>query len=141
MRHIQKAPAAPKGTNTLSRLIIPLACLIASGCSTIQSKNPADWVGYTDSGEASYYANMHQMKKTASGELYKHELKTAAHRTIPFGAKVKVTNVANGKSVVVKVNDRGPFVRGRIIDLSKSAFSSIGNTAAGLLDVEIEVVK
>ena len=128
-------------TTTLLRLIIGLACLTTVGCSTIQSKNPADWIGYTDSGEASYYANKHQMKKTASGELYKHELKTAAHRTIPFGTRVKVTNVANGKSIIVKVNDRGPFVRGRIIDLSKSAFSSIGNTSAGLLDVEIEVVR
>ncbi|HVK98983.1 MAG TPA: septal ring lytic transglycosylase RlpA family protein [Dongiaceae bacterium] len=126
---------------TLKNLIIFLATFAILGCSTIQSKNPADWVGYTESGEASFYANKHQSRKTANGEKYSHDLKTAAHKTIPFGAKVKVTNVDNGKSVVVRINDRGPFVRGRIIDLSKSAFSSIGNTAQGLIDVEIEVVK
>lgn len=114
--------------------------LVLAGCSTLRSNNPADWVGYSDSGTASYYADKHQLRKTASGELYRHELKTAAHRTLPFGAKVNVTNLANGRSVVVKINDRGPFVRGRIIDLSKSAFSSIGNPAAGLLEVRIEVI-
>lgn len=125
----------------LQRLTIGLASMVILGCSSIQSKNPEDWIGYRDSGEASFYANMHQGKKTANGELYKHELKTAAHKTMPFGSKVKVTNVDNGKSVVVRINDRGPFVRGRIIDLSKSAFSSIGHTSQGLIDVEIEVIK
>lgn len=132
-------PALPRLTN-FSRLAILLAFFMLAGCSTLRSNHPADWVGYTESGEASYYANRHQMQKTASGERYRHELKTAAHRTIPFGARVRVTNVDNGKSVLVKINDRGPFVRGRIIDLSRSAFATIGNPAAGLLDVEIEVV-
>lgn len=124
----------------LSILTLCLAYLIAAGCSTLDSRNPADWVGHTDKGQASFYADKFQMRKTASGEPYRHDLKTAAHRSMPFGSKVKVTNLANGRSVVVRVNDRGPFVRGRIIDLSKSAFSSIGNTAAGLLNVKIEVV-
>lgn len=127
--------------HALQRLIILLASMAILGCSSIQSKNPEDWIGYRDTGEASFYANKHQGKKTANGELYKHELKTAAHKTMPFGSKVKVTNVNNGKSVVVRINDRGPFVRGRIIDLSKSAFSSIGNISLGLIDVEIEVIK
>jgi rare lipoprotein A len=74
-------------------------------------------------------------------ELYNHNLKTAAHRKIPFGSKIKVTNVNNGNSVVVVVNDRGPFVNGRIIDLSKSAFSSIGNTSLGLISVQVEVIE
>lgn len=124
----------------LHRLIIVLAAVTIFGCSSFQPKNAGDWMGYTESGEASYYANKHQLRKTASGELYKHELKTAAHKVLPFGSKVKVTNIENGKSVVVKVNDRGPFVRGRIIDLSKSAFGSIGNTSQGVLDVRIEVI-
>ena len=127
--------------HALQRLTILLASMAILGCSSLQSKNPEDWIGYTDTGEASFYANKHQNRKTANGELYKHELKTAAHKTMPFGSRVKVTNVDNGKSVVVRVNDRGPFVRGRIIDLSKSAFSSIGNTAQGLIDVRIEVIK
>ncbi|MNY57054.1 RlpA-like protein precursor [compost metagenome] len=60
--------------------------------------------------------------------------------TLPFGSMVRVTNVANGKSVVVKVNDRGNFPRGRVIDLSKAAFSSIGNTRSGLIKVKLEVM-
>ncbi|MDI1302575.1 MAG: septal ring lytic transglycosylase RlpA family protein [bacterium] len=99
------------------------------------------WVGFTEKGQASYYGAKHQGKKTASGEPFKQELKTAAHKTIPFGAMVKVTNVENDKSVVVRVNDRGPFVSGRIIDLSSSAFNAIGSTAKGMLKVEIEVIK
>ncbi|WP_414730227.1 septal ring lytic transglycosylase RlpA family protein, partial [Zhongshania aliphaticivorans] len=71
---------------------------------------------------------------------YKHELNTAAHRTLPFGSNVKVTNISNSKSVVVRINDRGPFVKGRIVDLSKSAFDAIGNTYSGLIEVEIEVI-
>jgi len=97
-------------------------------------------MGYTETGKASYYADKHLYKKTANGERYDHKLQTAAHRKIPFGTRIKVTNLDNGKSTVVTVNDRGPYVEGRIVDLSKSAFSSIGDTAVGLLDVEIEVV-
>ncbi|MDT3334291.1 septal ring lytic transglycosylase RlpA family protein [Shewanella sp. SP1S1-7] len=112
-----------------------------AGCSSMQTGENGNWVGFTESGKASFYGDKHQNKQTASGELYKHKLKTAAHKKLPFGSSVKVTNVDNGKSVIVKINDRGPFVRGRIIDLSKSAFSSIGNTSSGLIDVKIEVIK
>jgi len=90
---------------------------------------------------ASYYADKHVGKKTANGEIYRHDQLTAAHRKLPFGTMVKVTNRDNGESVVVRINDRGPFVRGRIIDLTKSAFSRIGSLASGLLDVTIEVVQ
>ena len=128
-------------THATQRLLLVLLSMVVVGCSSLQPRSPEEWIGYTDTGEASYYANKHQQRKTASGELYRHELKTAAHKELPFGSKVKVTNVNNGKSVVVRVNDRGPFVRGRIIDLSKSAFSSIGNTAAGIIDVKIEVIR
>ena len=128
-------------TSALKGLILLFTSMTIWGCSSLQSNNPEDWIGYTESGEASFYANKHQGKKTASGEPYKHDLKTAAHKTMPFGSKVKVTNVDNGKSVVVRVNDRGPFVRGRIIDLSRSAFSAIGNTSSGLIDVKIEVIR
>ena len=122
----------------LSLTLMLLATLALSGCSSTHS---GYWQGFTESGQASFYGDKHQNKKTASGERYNHKLKTAAHKEIPFGSVVKVTNIKNGKTVVVKVNDRGPFVRGRIIDLSKSAFSSIGNTSAGLLDVKIEVIQ
>ena len=66
---------------------------------------------------------------------------TAAHRTLPFGTKVKVTNVNNGKSVIVTINDRGPFIKGRIIDMSKSSFAKIADLSEGVVDVEIEVVE
>ena len=100
----------------------------------------SDASGFEQSGEASYYADKYQGRQTANGELFDQKAMTAAHKRLPFGVKVKVTNVENGKSVVVRINDRGPFVSGRIIDLSKSAFQRIGNTNLGLLDVEIEVL-
>lgn len=115
-----------------------LACVV-TGCSTVQSSRDG-WSGFSETGKATYYADKYQNKKTASGEPYQRELKTAAHKQLPFGTNLKVTNLNNGKSVVVRVNDRGPFIKGRIVDLSKSAFSSIGNTSVGVLDVEIEVL-
>lgn len=112
-----------------------------AGCSAVQPGAGGNWIGYTETGQASYYADKHQNRRTASGDLYKHELKTAAHRELPFGLNVKVTNVHNGKSVIVEINDRGPFVKGRIIDLSKSAFSSIDSISSGVISVKIEVVR
>lgn len=118
-----------------------LVASCASRPSATASPAAKGWVGFTEKGLASYYGSKHQGKKTASGEPFKQEFKTAAHKTIPFGAMVKVTNLENDKSVVVRVNDRGPFVRGRIIDLSSAAFSAIGSTTKGVLKVEIEVIK
>jgi rare lipoprotein A len=125
----------------LKRLSIVVFLLALYGCSSIPSGGRDNWIGHTESGEASFYADQFQNQKTASGERYNHSLKTAAHNKIPFGSSVKVTNKNNGKSVVVKVNDRGPFVKGRVIDLSKSAFSSIGNPSSGVINVSIEVVQ
>ncbi len=89
-------------------------------------------------GVASYYADFHQGKKTANGEIYQHEKLTAAHRSLPFGTEVTVTNLSNGKSVTVRINDRGPFVKGRLIDLSKKAAKEIGLIKAGIAKVKIE---
>lgn len=125
----------------LKGLTIAFASMAMLGCNNLQPRSADNWIGYTETGKASYYANRHQFKKTASGELYNHNLKTAAHKKLPLGSKVKVTNVTNGNSVVVKINDRGPYARGRIIDLSKSAFSVIGNTSSGLISVRIEVIE
>ncbi len=94
-----------------------------------------------EKGKASYYANKFEGRKTASGEIYKATLKTAAHKTLPFGTMVKVTNLKNKKSVVVRINDRGPFSKIRIIDLSKSAMAEIDGIRDGVIDVEIEVLK
>ena len=125
----------------MKRLSIVVFLLTLYGCSSIPSGGRDNWIGHTESGEASFYDDKFQNRKTASGERYNHSSKTAAHNKIPFGSSVKVTNKNNGKSVVVKVNDRGPFVKGRVIDLSKSAFSSIGNPSSGVINVSIEVVQ
>ncbi|MFW5500947.1 MULTISPECIES: septal ring lytic transglycosylase RlpA family protein [unclassified Maridesulfovibrio] len=119
--------------------ILVVLSLICFGCASapVQAKKSSS---YTQSGKASYYADKFQGRSTASGELYDKKAMTGAHRKLPFGTRVRVTNVANGKSVIVRINDRGPFTKGRIIDLSRAAFSSIGNTAAGILSVTVVVL-
>ena len=92
----------------------------------------------TETGKASFYADKFEGRKTASGEVFKQNKLTAAHRTLPFGTKVKVINPANGRSVNVIINDRGPFVAGRMIDLSKKAANKIGITDAGVASVKIK---
>lgn len=89
-------------------------------------------------GLASWYGGKFQGRRTASGELFNTLQYTAAHRTLPFGTLVLVTNLINGKSVTVRVNDRGPFVHGRIIDLSMAAATAIGLTGEGVAPVRIE---
>ena len=91
-------------------------------------------------GEASYYGLRFSGKPTASGEPFDPALLTAAHRTLPFGSKVKVTNMRNGKSVIVRINDRGPFHEGRIIDLSKEAAKRIGLLRSGRGQVELDLL-
>lgn len=92
-------------------------------------------------GVVSWYGGKFHGRKTASGEKYdKHEL-TAAHKSLPFGTKVKVTNIRNGKSVVVEINDRGPYAKSRVLDLSQAAFSEIGHTNTGVMKVEYEIIK
>lgn len=92
------------------------------------------------SGKASYYADKFEGRTTANGEKYRHFKLTAAHRTLPFGTEVKVTNIKNGKSVIVRINDRGPFVEGRIIDLSKSAAERLDFINEGIASVITEIV-
>src|SRR5262245_26290667 len=89
-------------------------------------------------GRASWYGPQHQGKRTASGEIFDRALFTAAHPTLPFGTKVKVTNLANGKSVEVKINDRGPFTKNRIIDLSQAAAKALEMTQTGTATVRLE---
>ena len=136
---------ADKNRNKLMRISTGFLCLLifftVLGCSSVPTERDSKWIGYTQSGKASYYAMKFQSKKTASGELYDRAEKTAAHKKLPFGTKVKVTNTKNSKSVIVKINDRGPFVKGRIVDLSSSAFSSIANLDAGVIEVKIKVIK
>lgn len=91
---------------------------------------------------ASYYADKFNGRRTASGERFDNQKYTAAHRTLPFGTKVRVTNEANGKSTIVKINDRGPFTKGRHIDLTKRAFRDIArHHGYGSMKVTIELVE
>jgi rare lipoprotein A len=91
-------------------------------------------------GMASWYGPGFNGRQSASGEIFNQNALTAAHRTLPFGTKVKVTNVHNGRSVVVRINDRGPFSRGRVIDLSKAAAGAIGLVRSGVAPVRLEVL-
>src|SRR3954471_22517290 len=91
----------------------------------------------TEMGRASYYADKFQGRRTANGEIFRQRKRTAAHRTLPFGTKVTVKNLSNGRKVKVRINDRGPFVKGRMIDLSKKAARRIGMVDAGVANVEI----
>lgn len=92
------------------------------------------------SGEASWYAQKFQGRETANGERFNTGAFTAAHRTLPLGSYVRVRSVATGKSVVVRINDRGPYVKGRIIDLSYAAAKALGLTDARSMQVQIERV-
>ena len=93
-----------------------------------------------EEGAASYYADSLQGNSTASGEPYNKSEMTAAHRTLAFGTMVRVTNLDNGKSVVVRINDRGPHIKSRIIDLSGAAAEKLGMLDAGEANVRIEIV-
>lgn len=92
-------------------------------------------------GGASYYADKFKGRRTASGEKFRQHKLTAAHKSLPFGTKVKVKNLSNGHTVKVRVNDRGPFVPGRIIDLSKKAARRLGIIQSGTANVEITYKK
>jgi len=96
---------------------------------------------FSQTGKASFYADSFEGKATASGEKYYHEKLTAAHKTLPLGTIVKVTNLANEQTVAVRINDRGPQKAGRIIDLSRSAARRIGMLSEGVARVTIEVIR
>ncbi|WP_456479637.1 septal ring lytic transglycosylase RlpA family protein [Nautilia sp.] len=97
-------------------------------------------LGWTQRGIASWYGPNFHGKYTSNGEIYNMYAYTAAHKTLPMNTKVKVTNLKNGKSVIVRINDRGPFVRGRIIDLSYAAGKKIGLDKTGTAPVKITVI-
>ena len=117
--------------NVPSKLSMPihLPKKIAIGPMVITFNGTASWYGYDGSGN-----------ETAAGERYNPEGMTAAHRSLPLGTKVRVTNTHNGRSVVVRINDRGPYIRGRIIDLSAAAARILGMMSSGVAQVRIEVL-
>ena len=95
---------------------------------------------YIQYGNASWYGRKFHGKKTASGERFNKQSFTGAHKQLPFGTIIRVTNLRNGKDVYVRINDRGPFVRGRIVDISRAAAEAIGFRKRGVAKVRVEVV-
>jgi rare lipoprotein A len=106
----------------------------------VQPEAPVLAVRSTSSGLASWYGPGFHGRRSASGEVFNQNAMTAAHRTLPFGTQVRVTNLSNGAQVTVRINDRGPFSGGRVIDLSAGAASAIGLTNAGVGQVQLEVL-
>ena len=130
-----------KRLRSLSRAItcylLLILMLLAAGCAT--SPRHDKRVTQT-TGIASWYGRKFHGKTTASGEKYNMNKMTAAHRTLPFGTRVKVTHLGNKRTVTVRINDRGPFIDGRIIDLSYKAASKLAMIDEGIAKVHIEVL-
>lgn len=129
-----------------TRLLVPLLLILLSGCAERPSPTPTEAPparqeqSFSQSGKASFYARMHHGKRTANGEVHDQNALVAAHRSLPFGTKVRVTNLGNDKKVVVRINDRGPFRRGRIIDVSRAAAAQLNMLDAGVVRVRIEAI-
>jgi rare lipoprotein A len=122
------------------RLVAALCVLLAlAGCRS--GGRGAVRLGWTERGQASWYGNPFHGQRTASGERYDMYLMTAAHRELPIGTVVEVRNLANDRRVQVRINDRGPFVRGRILDLSYSAALELDMVRTGTADIELRVVE
>ena len=126
----------------VSGLLGCVVIVLATGCaSTSRSQKPVsgDTILVKPAvGVASYYAHKYHGKKTSSGERYNMHAMTAAHRTLPFGSNVKVTNLQNERSVIVRINDRGPFTKGRIIDVSLEAARRLQMVSSGTARVRVE---
>jgi rare lipoprotein A len=120
-------------------LAIFLSAAFLTACHTTTPR--AYGPGFTETGLASWYGADFHHKRTANGERFDMNGLTAAHRSLPFDSYVRVTNIANGRSVVVRINDRGPFITDRIIDLSAKAARQLGIEVDGVVRVRIEVVR
>lgn len=136
-----------RNTGTRRALLLTATLMILSGCGTTAPLPPPAVVDtsvstdYRAEGKASFYGSRHHGRKTASGEKFNKNALTAAHRSLPFGTRVRVTNLRNNKSVVVRINDRGPYSRGRIIDLSEQAARELNMVRTGVVPVEIVELK
>lgn len=122
--------------------IITLAFLLISfSPMSLAAQEKEDYqAGYTEQGIISYYTARFDNRKTASGEIFDNQDLVASHRRIPFDSKVKITNLSNGKSVIVRINDRGPYAYGRMMDVSEAAARKIGLISSGTIKAEIEVL-
>ncbi|HET9951468.1 MAG TPA: septal ring lytic transglycosylase RlpA family protein [Candidatus Eisenbacteria bacterium] len=122
----------------LRSLPLLLTFALLTGCAGPHALGTGDI--HPEIGMASYYAQEFHGRETASGKTYRSDGLTAAHRTLPFGTKVRVTNLQNGRSVVVTVTDRGPYKRERIVDLSKRAAKELDIVRQGVARVRLDVV-
>ena len=138
----EAATDALQATNRLRMLLgAPEALTEIEGQPAPEIAAPADWgVASVFSGQASWYGPGFHGRQTASGERFNQNAMTAAHRTLPFGTRVRVINVHNNSEIIVRINDRGPFSRGRVIDLSAAAAREIGLDRAGVGPVRVEVL-
>lgn len=126
----------------VSVLFLAALALVAAGCaSTHVPPTDHDTTGWTQTGLASWYGEALQGNRTASGEPFDYHKLTAAHRNLPFGTYVEVERLDNRRRVVVRINDRGPFVRGRVIDLSKAAAQQLDMVRAGVAKVRLRVIR
>ncbi|MGY6551663.1 MAG: septal ring lytic transglycosylase RlpA family protein [Erythrobacter sp.] len=162
MKHRETTPTAParflRGLGVgVCALLVPLAFASASANADAAAEGFVSAVSQMGSnsaededsfsaraiagGSASYYAAKFHGRPTASGERFDNSALTAAHRSLPFGSLVRVINPANGKSVTVRINDRGPFTKGRVIDVSRAAAEEIGLVARGHARVELELIE
>ena len=127
-----------------SAVLIPLLLTVSAAAQEAQTIDEpiaeAEQATEIDGGMASYYSDELAGNRTASGERFDPDELTAAHRSLPFGSLVRVTNVANGDSVVVRINDRGPFSRGRVIDISHAAARRIGMHRSGTARVKLALL-
>ncbi|MFV0531332.1 MAG: septal ring lytic transglycosylase RlpA family protein [Flavobacteriales bacterium] len=106
-----------------------------------KTENRTEKVTNEKTGKASWYGPGFHGRLTANGERYNMNGVSAAHKTLRFGTKVKITNVANGKSIIVRINDRGPYITGRQFDLSKGAFKKIASVSKGVIKIKYEILK
>ncbi len=125
---------------TLLALSFSLFVFATNGTGKAES-NKTEKASNEKAGKASWYGPGFHGKLTANGERYNMNGITAAHKTLKFGTKVKITNVENGKSIVVRINDRGPYTKGRQFDLSKGAFRRIASISAGVIKIKYEILK
>ena len=123
----------------MRQLFCACATALLAGCAILSQI--IDPRGYNREGVASYYGARHQGARTASGERFNQNAMTAAHRQLPFGTRVVVTNLSNKRNVVVRINDRGPHTRGRLIDVSKGAAEELGMLRSGTARVRVQTLK
>ncbi|MTG97567.1 MULTISPECIES: septal ring lytic transglycosylase RlpA family protein [Myroides] len=129
----------PHTTRVISAYPVSDTLAVDDDSIVVAIEDEDDYELINEETKASYYHDKFTGRKTASGAVFNNQEYTAAHKTLPFGTKVKVTNINNQRSVILTITDRGPFVKGRSIDLSKKAFLDLAdNLNSGVLDVKIE---